>query len=226
MQLPIGAETEFKGVVDLIEMKALVWRDEQLGAQWDVVEIPADLKEQAAEYREKLIEAAVEIDEAATEAYLEGNMPDNDQIRALDPQRHDRRRSSSRCSAVRHSRTRAFSPCSTLLSTSCRRRSTFLPSRASTSKTEARNRASSPTTEPLSMLAFKIMNDPFVGSLTFCRIYSGKLEQGHLARQHGQGKARTRRPYAADACQQPRRHRRSLCRRHRRSRRPQGYHHG
>ncbi len=65
MQLPIGAETEFKGVVDLIEMKALVWRDEQLGAQWDVIEIPDNLKEQAAEYREKLIETAVEVDEAA-----------------------------------------------------------------------------------------------------------------------------------------------------------------
>jgi elongation factor G len=74
-QLPIGAETEFKGVVDLIEMNALVWRDESLGAQWDVVEIPDDLKDAAVEYREKMIEAAVEIDDAATEAYLEGNMP-------------------------------------------------------------------------------------------------------------------------------------------------------
>ena len=64
-------------------MNALVWRDELLGAQWDVVEIPDDLKEAADEYREKMIEQVVEIDEAATEAYLEGNMPDNDQIRAL-----------------------------------------------------------------------------------------------------------------------------------------------
>jgi elongation factor G len=60
MQLPIGAETEFAGVVDLIEMKALVWRDESLGAQWDVVEIPADLKDKAEEYRELLIETVVE----------------------------------------------------------------------------------------------------------------------------------------------------------------------
>ncbi|TIS71802.1 MAG: elongation factor G, partial [Mesorhizobium sp.] len=63
MQLPIGAETEFKGVVDLVEMNALVWRDETLGAAWDVVEIPADLKDKAAQYREKMIEAAVEMDE-------------------------------------------------------------------------------------------------------------------------------------------------------------------
>ncbi len=83
MQLPIGAETEFKGVVDLVEMNALVWRDESLGAAWDIVEIPADLKEKAAQYREKMIEAAVEMDDDAMNAYLEGNMPSNDQIRAL-----------------------------------------------------------------------------------------------------------------------------------------------
>src|SRR5690606_16004867 len=83
IQLPIGAENEFKGVVDLIEMNALIWRDESLGAQWDVVEIPADLKEKAEQYREKMIEAAVEMDEAALEAYLEGNLPSNDELRAL-----------------------------------------------------------------------------------------------------------------------------------------------
>jgi elongation factor G len=71
MQLPIGAETEFKGVIDLIEMNALIWRDESLGAQWDVVEIPEDMKAKAEEYREKLIETVVEIDEAAMEDYLE-----------------------------------------------------------------------------------------------------------------------------------------------------------
>ena len=83
MQLPIGAENDFKGVVDLIEMNALVWRNEELGAQWDVVEIPDDLKAKAAEYREKMIETAVEMDDAATEAYLNGDMPDNDTIRRL-----------------------------------------------------------------------------------------------------------------------------------------------
>ena len=68
VQLPIGAETEFKGIVDLIEMNALVWRNEELGAQWDVVEIPDDLKESAVAYREKLVESAVEMDDAATES--------------------------------------------------------------------------------------------------------------------------------------------------------------
>ena len=83
VQLPIGAENEFKGVVDLIEMKAYIWREETLGAAWDVVEIPADLKENAEKYREQMIEIAVEMDDDAMNAYLEGNMPSNDEIRRL-----------------------------------------------------------------------------------------------------------------------------------------------
>ncbi|MCG8443126.1 MAG: GTP-binding protein, partial [Caulobacterales bacterium] len=74
VQLPIGAESDFAGVVDLIEMKALVWKSENLGAEWDVVDIPADMQEQAEQYREQMIETAVEIDEAAMEKYLEGDM--------------------------------------------------------------------------------------------------------------------------------------------------------
>ncbi|MDR6636305.1 elongation factor G [Phyllobacterium sp. 1468] len=177
MQLPIGAETEFKGVVDLIEMKALVWRDEQLGAQWDVVEIPADLKDQAEEYREKLIETAVEVDEAATEAYLEGNMPDNDALRAL----------------IRIGTCRVeFHP--VFCGSAFKNKGVqplldgvveYLPSpvdvppiKGIDPKTDAETVRKSSDDEPLSMLAFKIMNDPFVGSLTFCRIYSGKLTKG------------------------------------------------
>ena len=83
MQLPIGAENEFKGIVDLIEMNALVWRDETLGAAWDVVEIPADLRRARRSFRDKMIEAAVEMDETALENYLEGKMPSNDEIRAM-----------------------------------------------------------------------------------------------------------------------------------------------
>src|SRR5690606_30166707 len=79
--LPIGSESDFKGIVDIIEMNALVWRNEELGAQWDVIEIPDDLKEKAAEFRAKLIETVVEIDDAATEAYLNGEEPTNDTIR-------------------------------------------------------------------------------------------------------------------------------------------------
>jgi len=177
MQLPIGAESDFKGVVDLIEMKALVWRDESLGAAWDVVEIPDDLKDRAQEYREALIEAAVEVDEAATEAYLEGNMPSNDALRALI------RRGT--CSVEFHPvfcgsafKNKGVQP---LLDAVV----DYLPSpvdvpsiKGIDAKSEAETTRESSDDAPMSMLAFKIMNDPFVGSLTFCRIYSGKLAKG------------------------------------------------
>ncbi|HEX5006033.1 MAG TPA: GTP-binding protein, partial [Hyphomonadaceae bacterium] len=76
LQLPIGAESQFKGVVDLVEMKAIVWRDEALGAKFDIVEIPDNLKDQALEYRNGLIEAAVELDDEVMAAYLDGHEPD------------------------------------------------------------------------------------------------------------------------------------------------------
>ena len=177
MQLPIGAENEFKGVVDLVEMNALVWRDESLGALWDVVEIPADLKEKAAEYRELLIEVAVDADEAAMEAYLEGVMPDNDKIRAL----------------IRKGTIAGiFYPI--FCGSAFKNKGVqplldgvvdYLPSpidipsiKGIDPKTDAEITRSASDDQPLSLLAFKIMNDPFVGSLTFCRIYSGKLTKG------------------------------------------------
>ena len=176
-QLPIGAETEFKGVVDLIEMNALVWRDETLGAAWDVVAIPADLQERAEQFRERLIEVAVEADEAATEAYLEGNMPDKDQLRSL----------------IRKGTIAGlFYP--VFCGSAFKNKGVqplldgvvdFLPSpmdipsiKGIDPKTEAEITRSASDEQPLSLLAFKIMNDPFVGSLTFCRIYSGKLTKG------------------------------------------------
>jgi elongation factor G len=177
VQLPIGAETEFAGVIDLIEMKALVWNGEELGATWDVTEIPADLKEKAEEYREHLIEIVVDQDEAAMEAYLEGEMPDNDTIRRL-----------LRKGTINLS----FHP--VLCGSAFKNKGVqplldavvdYLPSpvevpaiKGIDAKTEAEIVRKSSDDEPLSMLAFKIMNDPFVGTLTFCRIYSGKLETG------------------------------------------------
>jgi elongation factor G len=177
MQLPIGAENEFKGVVDLIEMNALVWRDETLGAAWDVVEIPADLKAKAEEYREKLIEAAVEMDDDAMNAYLEGNVPSNDEIRAL----------------IRKG-TIAVKFFPMFCGSAFKNKGVqplldavvdYLPSpldvpaiKGIDAKTEAEIVRKADDNEPLSMLAFKIMNDPFVGSLTFCRIYSGKVTKG------------------------------------------------
>jgi elongation factor G len=177
MQLPIGAENDFAGVVDLIEMKALVWKSENLGAEWDIVDIPADLADRAQEFREKLIETVVEMDDDAMEAYLEGNEPDNDTIRGLIRK--------GTCAVQ-------FFP--VFCGSAFKNKGVqplldavvdFLPSplevpaiKGIDAKTEEETVRKSSDDEPLSMLAFKIMNDPFVGSLTFCRIYSGKLETG------------------------------------------------
>ncbi|MGJ8529342.1 elongation factor G [Maritalea sp.] len=177
MQLPIGAENEFAGVVDLIEMNALVWKSEALGAEWDVVEIPDDLKDKAVEFRELLIETVVDQDEAAMEAYLEGVMPSNDKIREL----------------VRKGTIDvAFYP--VFCGSAFKNKGVqplldavvdYLPSPIDIPAiTGIDVRTEEPVTrhasddEPFSMLAFKIANDPHMGSLTFCRIYSGTLEAG------------------------------------------------
>ncbi|WP_425418339.1 elongation factor G [Oricola indica] len=177
MQLPIGAENDFAGCVDLIEMKALVWKSENLGAEWDILDIPADLQAQAEEWREKLIEAAVELDEAAMEAYLEGEMPDNETLRKLVRKGTcDVEFFPVYCGSA--FKNKGVQP---LLDGVV----DFLPApvdvpaiRGIDPKTEEEVKRLSSDEEPLSLLAFKIMNDPFVGSLTFCRIYSGKLETG------------------------------------------------
>ena len=177
LQLPIGAENEFAGVVDLIRMKAIVWEDESLGAKFDYQDIPAELQEQAEEYRELLIEGAVEADEAAMEAYLEGNMPDEETLKAI-----------IRKGTIDNT----FTPI--LTGSAFKNKGVqplldavvdFLPSpidvesiRGLDVKTGEEVKRRSSDEAPLSMLAFKVMNDPFVGTLTFCRIYSGVLEQG------------------------------------------------
>src|SRR5690606_9640881 len=179
MQLPIGAESEFRGVVDLIEMNALVWRNEELGAQWDIVEIPEDLKAKAEEYREKLVETAVEMDDAATEAYLNGEMPDNDTLRRLIRK--------GTCDVKLYPvfcgssfKNKGVQP---LLDGVI----DFLPSpidipaiKGIDVKTDAEIERHASDDEPLSMLAFKIANDPHMGSLTFCRLYSGHLESAAM----------------------------------------------
>jgi len=179
MQLPIGAENDFRGVIDLIEMNALIWRNEELGAQWDVVEIPADLKDRAVEFREKLVETAVEMDDAATEAYLNGEMPTNETLRKLIRK--------GTCEVKLYPvfcgsafKNKGVQP---LLDGVI----DFLPSpidipaiKGIDVKTETETERHASDEEPLSMLAFKIANDPHMGSLTFCRIYSGHLEAGAM----------------------------------------------
>ncbi|QGZ33895.1 elongation factor G [Stappia indica] len=177
MQLPVGAESDFAGVVDLIKMKALIWRDESLGAAWDEVEIPADLADKAQEYRDLMIETAVEADEAAMEAYLEGEEPTNEGLKALI------RKGTINSEFVPVFCGSAFKNkgVQPLLDGVV----DYLPSpievpaiKGIDPKTEAETVRKSGDEEPLSMLAFKIANDPFVGSLTFCRIYSGVLNKG------------------------------------------------
>jgi elongation factor G len=176
IQLPIGSENQFKGVVDLVRMVGVVWDDETLGAKYHDVEIPAEMLEQAKEYRERMIEAAVELDDNAMAAYLEGKEPDEATLKRL----------------IRKAvNTGAFFP--VLAGSAFKNKGVqplldavvdYLPSpldvppiKGIDSKGNEVVRKASDT-EPLAMLAFKIMDDPFVGTITFCRIYSGRLESG------------------------------------------------
>ncbi|WP_309092145.1 elongation factor G [Phenylobacterium sp.] len=177
IQLPIGSESALRGIVDLVRMKAVVWDNDGLGAKYQDEEIPADLKAKAEEARNYMIESAVELDDEAMEAYLSGEEPSEEVIK--------------KC--IRKAvLTGAFYPI--LCGSAFKNKGVqplldavvdYLPSPVDIPPTkgidfrteeEVERRASDD--EPLSVLAFKIMDDPFVGSLTFCRIYSGKLETG------------------------------------------------
>src|SRR5947208_769824 len=176
IQLPIGSENQFKGVVDLVRMVGVVWDDETLGAKYHDVEIPADMPEQAKQYRERMIEAAVELDDNVMAAYLEGKEPDEATLKRL-----------IRKAVI----TGAFFP--VFAGSAFKNKAVqplldavvdYLPSPLdvppikgidSKGNEVVRKPADS---EPLALLAFKIMDDPFVGTITFCRIYSGRLESG------------------------------------------------
>ncbi|MEN9874813.1 MAG: elongation factor [Pseudomonadota bacterium] len=177
LQLPVGAENNFKGVVDLIAMKAIIWEDENLGAKFNIVDIPADLVEQSKEYRHKLLEAVVEMDDEVMMEYLDGTEPDEDTIKRL------------LRVAVRR---RAFHP--VLCGSAFKNKGVqplldavvdYLPSPADREgikaidfKTDEETSRQPTDEDPFSMLAFKIMDDKFVGTITFCRVYSGKCTAG------------------------------------------------
>ena len=177
VQLPIGAENKFAGVIDLVKMKAIVWDEETLGAKFHEEDIPAELVEEAVQYRDKLIELVVDQDDAVMEAFLEGVEPDQPTLKAMIRK--------GTCS-------NAFVP--VFCGSAFKNKGVqplldgvvdYLPSpldvppikgiNAETGEEDSRKASDD---ESLSMLAFKIMNDPFVGSLTFARIYSGKLKTG------------------------------------------------
>ncbi len=177
MQLPDGCESDFIGVVDLLTMQAYHWKDETMGAKYDVVDIPANLKEKALQYHHQLVEMAVEQDDAIMEAYLEGKEPTIEQLKMC-----------IRKGVI----SGAFVPVfcgsafknkgvQTLLDGVV----DFLPSpldigeiKGISVKDDSEITRHPDDNEPLAALAFKVMTDPFVGSLTFVRIYSGKLEAG------------------------------------------------
>src|ERR1051325_674931 len=178
IQLPIGAEDQFKGVVDLVEMRAIVWRDETLGAEYNVTEIPADLVEKAKEYREKMIETISEFDDHLFEKFIEGKPVTNDEIRA----------------GIRKA-TVALKIFPVICGSAFKNKGVqtmldavvdYLPSPLDVPPVEGTSvddpnqilTRKASDKEPFSALVFKIMTDPYVGQLAFFRVYSGTLKSG------------------------------------------------
>ena len=187
IQIPIGAEENFKGVVDLIKMKAILWHDETMGAEYDVEDIPAELADEAAEWREKLVEGAANFDDEVMEFYLDGkDVSEAQLLRAI------------RKGCI------AMECCPMLLGSSYKNKGVqplldyvcaFLPSPVDTQAIVGTN----PDTEeeedrkpsedaPTSALAFKIATDPFMGRLVFFRVYSGKIAAGSYVYNPRSGK--------------------------------------
>ena len=177
IQIPIGAEENFKGVVDLLKMKAILWHDETMGAEYDIEEIPADLVDEANEWREKMIESAANFDDALMEKYLEGQEITEEELIA----------------AIRKG-TISMELTPMLLGSSYKNKGVqplldyvcaFLPSPLDTAAivgtnpdTEEEEDRKPSEDEPTSALAFKIATDPFMGRLVFFRVYSGKVVAG------------------------------------------------
>lgn len=177
MQLPIGSEENFVGIVDLVKMKAVIWKNESLGAEFVYADIPADLKEKADEYRSRLVELAVEVDDELLEKYLGGADISEEEIKKC-----------VRKGAI----SSIFVP--VLCGSAFKNKGVqplldavvdYLPSpvdvgtvKGIDAKTEEPIERKCTENEPFSALAFKVMNDPFVGTLTFVRVYSGKVATG------------------------------------------------
>lgn len=188
IQIPWGAEDQFKGVIDLIQMKGLLWKSEDLGSNYDTVEIPDDLKETAEEYRDKLLEGISEVDEKLMEKYLNGEAATEAEIHAA---------LRKGCVSLK------FVPVmcgasfknkgvQTLLDAVVN----YLPSPLDAPPVEGHDiknpekmiKRSADFKEPFSALAFKIMNDSFTGYLTFFRVYSGQIEVGQMIYNPGKDK--------------------------------------
>jgi elongation factor G len=177
LQLPIGAESNFKGIVDLIRMKGVIWEEETLGAKFRDVDIPSDLLDKAQEYRTAMIEAAVELDDDAMASYLDGKEPDEATLhRLIRKATIESKFFPVMCGSA--FKNKGVQP---LLDAVVE----YLPSPLdipATTGTDVKTgkgiTRKADDKEPLAMLAFKIMDDPFVGTITFARIYSGTLVSG------------------------------------------------
>src|SRR5947199_6309850 len=215
IQLPIGAEVDFAGIVDLVEMRGIVWRDETLGSQYDVTEIPDDLKAKAKEYRDQMIEAISEHDDVLMHKYIEGQPISNGEIRA----------------GIRKA-TIALQIFPVICGTAFKNKGVqtmldavvdYLPSPLDVpaiegldvddpEKTLIRHASDS---EPFSALVFKIMTDPYVGQLAFFRVYSGMMKSGgtvfnvakrrnervgRLLRMHANKREEIQEIFAGDIC--------------------------
>jgi elongation factor G len=177
MQLPLGAEADYLGLIDLIKNQAIVWKDENLGAEFEYQDVPAEYADQAADYRNRLIEAAVEFDDDAMEAYLEGEEPSEEILKACI------RKGTLENAIVPVLNGTAFKNkgVQPLLDAVV----DYMPSptdvvaiRGVAEDGETEVSRSNDDNEPFAALAFKIMTDPFVGTLTFARLYSGELKAG------------------------------------------------
>ena len=187
VQIPIGAEENFKGIVDLIKMKAMFWHDETMGAEYELEDIPADLVDQAKEYRDKMIEAACDYDDEMMELYLEGKEISEERLLA----------------ALRKG-TITEACCPVLLGSSYKNKGVqplldytcaFLPSPLDTVNIVGTNPETGEEedrkpdeNEPTAALAFKIATDPFMGRLVFFRVYSGKVAAGSYVYNPRSGK--------------------------------------
>ena len=187
IQIPIGAEENFKGVVDLIKMKAILWHDETMGAEYDIEDIPADLVDEAEEWREKLLDAASSFDDELMELYLDGkDIPEEMIIAAI-------RKGciSMECTPMLLGSSYKNKGVQPLLDYVC----AFLPSPLDTEAivgtnpdTEEEDDRKPSENEPTAALAFKIATDPFMGRLVFFRVYSGKVEAGSYVYNPRSGK--------------------------------------
>ena len=190
MALPVGEESELAGIVDILKQKAIIWHSEDLGASFEEQEIPENLKEKAAQYYEELVEMAVEMDDDAMEAYLEGNMPDMETLKkCIRKGTIEQKFVPVYCGSA--FKNKGVQP---LLDAVV----DYLPSPLDIPAAEGINpkndsvvKVESRDDAPFAGLAFKIMNDPFVGSVTFVRVYQGVVEAGtYVANSVKDGKER------------------------------------